>query len=1003
MSSSNAFAEETPIDFGRTIRPILSNACFTCHGPDNARRAADLRLDKEESAKEYAIVEGDPESSEIIARILSDDPDVVMPPPEQAQRPSPEEIELLKKWIAQGAPWSKHWAYIPPKKESPPELQQKDWPQNGIDPFVLTKLEALGLKPNGRASKEMLLRRVTFDLTGLPPTLDEIDAFLRDESPEAYEKVVDRLLASPRYGEHMALPWLAAARYADTNGYQNDATRTMWPWRDWVIRAINDNMPFDQFTVEQIAGDLLEGPQGDGPTRDQMIASGFHRNHGLNGEGGRNPEESRVEYVIDRASTTGSVWLGLTTGCARCHDHKYDDISQKEFYELTAYFNSIDERGGVDAGGNAKPIYALPTETEESEIERTKQQIEEIKRELKKLETPSAEKQIAWEKETQHWLSLLRQDKLWKPLSGVALECENGATWEELSDHSVLVSKMSSTSDDYVITVELPAGNHEALQLEALKHEKLVGGQFSLGINGGFSVTGMIVKLDGKPLSFQEPKANTGEPKGLTDINKYKEWKVEKPTHAPEVPTWMAKFQQPLKLDKPRTLTIRLKHQARTGDAPIGRFRFSVTSYPLPTLKKDLGLSGPVVVALDTPEGKRTEQHRKQLADEARKFAQAPSRKKINELQEHLDWLKWKTTKVMVMCDRQTPRDTYLLKRGLWNQPDKSEKLQPGVMAALPPLPEDAPSNRIALAEWLVRPDHPLTARVTVNRYWQQFFGTGLVKTSEDFGVQGERPSHPALLDWLAIEFVESGWDVKHIHKLIVMSAAYQQDSVATAEAVELDPYNRLISRGPRFRLSSQALRDQALAISGLLVEKMGGPGVMPYQPDKVWSDFSLGKIKYKQGEGDDLYRRSIYTFWRRPVGPTMFFDNPGRQVCTVRPSLTNTPLHALTLLNDVTYVEAARVLAERMLKSPAETAPARIERAFRIATSRFPSKQEIKALESALKKLQDEFQANPEAATELIATGASTADESLDKIDLAAYTSLMNIILNLDEVVTKG
>ena len=713
------------INFDRQIRPILSNACFTCHGPDSARREADLRLDLEQHAKQSVIVPGDPDGSELIRRVTSHDPDQLMPPPDKTQRPSEADIRLLRRWIAQGAPWDKHWAYTAPKREPLPKVARVDWPRVGIDHFVLARLEKEQLQPTIRATRPALIRRVSLDLTGLPPTLAEIDAFVADESPDALQRVVDRLLASPRYGEHMAQAWLAAARYADTNGYQHDATRTMWPWRDWVVRSMNDNMPFDKFTLYQLAGDLLENP-----TQDQLIATGFHRNHGLNGEGGRDPEESRVEYVVDRASTTGSVWLGLTVGCARCHDHKYDQITQKEFYQFYAYFNQVDERGGVDAGGNAKPVLALSTDEKLAET--------------KKLQT-------------------------------------------------------------------------------------------------------------------------------------------------------------------------------------------------------------------------------------------------------------------MVMRDRKQPRDTYLLKRGFWNNPDKSEKLYPSTPACLPLLPEGAAKNRLALAQWLIRPDHPLTARVTVNRIWQHFFGMGLVRTSEDFGVQGERPVHPKLLDWLALEFIDSGWDVKALHKLIVMSATYQQTSTAPAELIAKDPYNRLLARGPRFRLSAQAIRDQALAVSGLLVEKRGGPGVLPYQPPGVWSDFSLGKIKYKQGQGEDLYRRSIYTFWRRPVGPTVLFDNPGRQVCTVRPALTNTPLHALTLLNDTTYIEAARALAERILKSDMKSPNERITHAFRITTARQPSEAELASLADGLGAFIEHYQSDPQAAGKLIRIGESKPDEQLDVIELAAYTSLMNVILNLDEVQTKG
>jgi hypothetical protein len=757
-----------PVDFDRDIRPILSDNCFLCHGPDEKNRKAGLRLDTKAGAFANlggykAIVPGEPEKSELYKRIIAEQPTKKMPPAKSNKKLKPQQVELIKRWIEEGAKWEEHWAFVPPKRPALPKVKNPAWAKNSIDYFVLAKLEQEGLAPSEPASKEKWLRRVTLDLTGIPPTLDEIDAFLGNTSPSAFENVVDRLLASPRYGEHMALAWLDAARYSDSNGYQSDATRTMWPWRDWVIQAMNANMPFDQFTIEQLAGDLLPGA-----TVSQKIATGFNRNHMLNGEGGRHPEESRVEYVVDRVETTSTVWLGLTMGCGRCHSHKYDPVSQKEFYQFYAYFNNIAESGGVDRFGQAFPVLALPTPEQESKLKELKQK--------------------------------------------------------------------------------------------------------------------------------------------LTDLK---------------------------------------AQQAKSKD-------------------------------------KEAQELKKQV-EKAQKELQAQE-KSILE--------------VMVMEERKDVRPTYLLKRGVWNQPDKSEPVHPGVPAVLPPLAKEAPANRLALALWLVDPGHPLTARVTVNRYWHHFFGTGLVKTLEDFGSQGERPSHPALLDWLAVEFVQSGWNVKHMHKLVVLSATYRQSSRVTPELVQKDPENRLLARGPRLRLSSLAIRDQALALSGLLVEKIGGPPVKPYGPD-VWFDFSLGKIKYQADKGSNLYRRSIYTFWRRSVGPTMYFDTPARQVCTVNVPRTNTPLHALTLLNDTTYIEAARVLAQSVMKK-AVTPEARLSLAFRMATGRNAKMPEQKILLSVFQKTLAKFQKDPSEALKLVNVGDLTRDESLNATELAAYTSVMNLILNLDEVLTK-
>ncbi len=757
------------IDFDRHIRPILSDACYACHGPDKNARESNLRLDTRAGAFAdlggyRAIVPGRPEKSELIRRLESDDENEKMPPPAAHQKITPGQIELIRKWIAAGADWREHWSLIPPQRMPPPGVKHNAWPRNAIDAFILARLEREGLSPSPPARNETLLRRVTLDLTGLPPTLRELEAFLADDSPDAYEKVVDRLLASPRYGEHFALEWLDAARYSDSNGYQQERTRTLWPWRDWVARAFNSNMPYDQFTVEQLAGDLLPNP-----TTEQLVATGFHRNHMLNGEGGRIAEESRVEYVVDRVETTGTVWLGLTAGCARCHDHKFDPLTQKEFYGLYALFNSIDETGSVDRGGNANPVLPLPTPDEQAR--------------RKKLET--------------------------------------------------------------------------------------------------------------------ERKALEQELKGANEEQ-----------------------------------------------------------------KKDI-------------------------------------QKQLDQNKKSLDGLNKSVLETMIMRERKDPRQTYRLKRGQWDQPDKSEEIPPGVPACFPPLPNEAPRNRLALAKWLVAPNHPLTARVAVNRAWQHFFGTGLVKTAEDFGTQGERPSHPELMDWLATEFAGQ-WDLKALHRLIVTSAAYRQSSHVTPKLQERDPENRLLARGPRFRLSSLALRDQALFLSGLFVEKQGGPPVKPYQPTGVWLDLTLGKIKYEQDHGDKLYRRSLYTFWRRSVGPTMFFDTPARQVCTVRQARTNTPLHALTLMDDITYLEAARLFAERLFNEAGDTPEDRLSWAFRLATSRYPTDKELKTLLSILETVRGKYQKDPTAAKQLLEVGEAPRDSSLNETELAAYTAVVNVILNLDEVLTK-
>jgi mono/diheme cytochrome c family protein len=798
-------ADPAPVEFNRGIRPILSDNCFSCHGPDRAKRKAKLRLDTEEGAfadlgGRRALVPGDPARSELIARVTAEDETERMPPPASGRKLTPHQIELLRRWVEQGARWQKHWAFLPPRRPELPAVRNEQWVRNPIDAFVLARLEREGLAPSLEPEKTTLIRRVSLDLTGLPPTPAEVDAFLADASPDAYEKLVDRLLASPRYGEHMAVEWLDAARYADTNGYQGDNTRTLWPWRDWLINALNRNMPFDQFTVEQIAGDLLPGA-----TREQRIATGLQRNHMINGEGGRIAEESRVDYVVDRVDTTATVWLGLTLGCCRCHDHKYDPFTQKEYYQLFAYFNNVAESGGVDRGGNAAPVLALPTE------DQTKRQAELTK-------------------------AVSEQDRELK-------------------------------------------------------------------------------KIDGK--------------------------------HPPTPEQWQ-----------------------RQAVAGLAR-----TPVPLAAI---LALPDNVLTSLPERE---------------------PIFKKRDEARKALDAVNRSIVQTMVMEERQPPRETFVLIRGQYDK--YGEKVGPGVPALLAPLPDGAPGNRLGLAKWLVDPANPLTARVTVNRAWQHFFGTGLVKTTEDFGVQGEAPSHLELLDWLAVEFRESGWDVKALHRRIVTSATYRQASRLTPALRERDPDNRLLARGPRLRLSSFALRDQALAVSGLLVEKVGGPPVKPYQPPGIWEEMSFGKTKYVQDHGEGLYRRSLYTFWRRAVPPTTMFDTASRQVCTVRPSRTNTPLHALILLNDVTFVEAARVLAQRLLTERGNDEE-RITLLFRLATARKPGDTEMQVMTQALERLRKQYGADRDAALKLVSTGEAPRKTDFDVVEHAAYTGLASMVLNLDEAISK-
>jgi hypothetical protein len=1003
---------DAPVDFDRDVRPILSNTCYKCHGPDSNKREAELRFDLKNGLfakreNKAIVVPSKPDMSLLIERITSSDPDLRMPPFDQKQQLTKAQIDTLTRWIKQGAEYADHWSFEVPKSHEFPKVSNAKWPANAIDHFVLARLDREGIAPSTRAKKETLIRRVSLDLTGLPPTLKEVDAFLADDSPHAFEKVVERLLASKRYGEHMALPWLDAARYADSNGYQQDRTRTLWPWRDWVINAFNDNMPYDRFTVEQIAGDLLPNA-----TRDQLVATGFNRNHMLNGEGGRIAEESRVDYVVDRVETTAAVWMGLTVGCARCHDHKYDPITQKEFYQLYAYFNQIDESGRVDAGGNANPVIAVPTAEQESRQSKFNDQLAELNKRLKQATT--AELQQAWEKKTSEKLKSKTPTSDWQLVSIKSAKSEQGQTMTTQDDGSVLVTGKNPNNDNYTVEVETNVKNITGIRLETLAHPSFTNKGLARSDSGNFVLTRFAVEAEeGQDKKRGEVKLAKAVADfhqgsltidGTIDNNPNTGWAV---LHTPDMTITrhaVYTLAKPLPGGTGTKLTIKLLHESKHPLHNIGRFRLSVTNQKTPQLGDSNPSQKQLLAALEKPLAKRNDKEKKLVSDEFRKQDSAVRKlnTEIAEARRQIDTITKQTVRTMIMKDRATNRDTYVLVRGSWNNPDKSEKLQPTTPGSLPPLPKDSPKNRLALANWLVSPENPLTARVTVNRIWQTLFGQGLVKTTEDFGSQGERPSHPQLLDWLASEFVRNKWNVKELIKLIVLSETYQQSSVATPKQIERDRFNLLLGRGARFRLTSHSIRDQALAFSGLLVEKVGGPPVRPYQPAGIWSDLSLGKIKYQRDSGESLYRRSLYTFWRRSVAPTSFFDVASRQVCKVRPSRTNTPLHALTLLNDTIYVEASRKFAERVIKAGGKTSEARLQFAFRTITQRHATEQESQAMLKIFNDVMSSKDTNKENAAKILLIGESPTDKSIDSIELLGYATLMNLLLNLDEVITK-
>jgi hypothetical protein len=802
-----------PIDFAREVLPILSDNCFKCHGPDEKARKGDLRLDVKADALKQ-VKPGQSNASELFLRVNSADPDVMMPPPKSNKKLTAAQAATLKFWIDQGAKWGQHWAFVKPVRPPVPTFRDpkaSTWIKNPIDAFILARLQVERLALSPEAAKELMIRRVTLDLTGLPPTLAEVDAFLSDRSSKAYEKVVDRLLASPRFGERMAWDWLDAARYADSNGYQGDSERTMWPWRDWVVHAFNDNLPYDRFTTWQLAGDLLPNA-----TREQILATGFNRNHMINGEGGRIAEENRVEYIFDQTETTGTIWLGLTLTCSRCHDHKFDPLTRKDYYSLFAYFNQTPV-DGVGRGGQAPPVIDFATP----------------------------------EQEAKRKAAQMAYDGLVKKLAPIEAKFR----------------EVGAGSNDGKSETALPAAIEAALRKG---------------------------------------------PSGRADANNDE----------------LAKFYE-----------------------------------------------------------KKEPEYVKLLGE-------------LKKLRQGRDAASSVIPRVMVMQDQPKPRETFLLTRGAYDRHE--DRVQPGVPASLPPLPMEAPKNRLALANWIVSPDNPLTARVTVNRFWQTFFGTGIVKTIEDFGVQGERPSHPELLDWLAVDFVDSKWDVKRLVRLMVTSAAYRQSSRASPELRDRDPENRLLARGSRHRLPAWMIRDQALFASGLLTPTIGGPPVKTYQPAGVWEEATFGFKKYQPDKGEALYRRSLYVFWRRIVGPTIFFDSANRQTCSVKTVVTNTPLHALSTLNDVTYVEAARALAQLAILEGGRTEEMRLAFAFRRVTGRMPNETETTILAAALAKQRKLFAADEPAALKLLKVGDSPRNDKLNPIEHAAFTAVCTMILNLDETLSK-
>jgi hypothetical protein len=980
------------IRFNRDVLPILSDKCFHCHGPDAGSRKADLRLDGESFLTREAesgialIAPGDPENSELIYRITTDDGDDVMPPPDDVKQLTSKEKETLAAWVKSGAAWEGHWAFVSAKRPPVPAAKEGTSP---IDAFILQRLVKEHVTPGGPADPASWLRRAALDLTGLAPDPAITTRFLDDLD---YGAAVDALLASPRYGERMTWDWLEAARYADTHGYQKDNLRSMWAWRDWVIKAFNDNKPFDQFTIEQLAGDLLPSP-----APDQLIATGFNRNHRINAEAGAIDEEYRNEYVIDRVDTTATVWMGLTAGCSRCHDHKFDPLTQREFFEFAAFFNNIAEKGADGVAMTAAPEIEI-------DIPGFEQTIKEATETLTKTENEILTKAKDLGTEYGQWLTrvrtILASESYWLVTEPVEVKGDSAdSTFTPLPDRSILFGGGIPLNDTHHLTFKTAQPlSVKAIRLEALPHTNLTRGSLSPSFNGDFLLSEIRLIINGNPVAFRSAKATVEtadrQAASAIDGDPLSGWSVGggKTDSVSAVFT----LTERLTIDPADKIEISLAYLSREEQYFIGRFRVSLSVGDLP--ENELTQSLNAALLSGSPE---------LLAREFRECtpALAALRKKRDLARGSLESARAASkTRVMVMRDRTgDPRPTHVLARGLYDQP--GEEVSPNVPAFLSlPLPASDPPNRLALARWLVDPRHPLTARVTVNRIWQQFFGTGLVATPEDFGRQGEQPSHPELLDFLAVEFIESGWDTKALIRRLVLSDAYRRSSAIPYEMTERDPQNRLLARGPRKRLSAPAIRDQALQAGGLLVEKIGGPPVRPDQPGGLWeavAGVNSNTTRYVADTGEGRFRRSLYTLWKRSVPPpNMFlFDAAGREVCSVGRVSTNTPLQALVTLNDPNFSLPALTFAGATLEIDSIDDTTRLLLMWRTLLVSDPSPHESEILLSALRDHRTRYAAAPELAAERTSplSRSLALPEHGNPVELAAWTEIGEILLNLD------
>ncbi len=1025
------------IGYNDDVRPILSDRCYACHGPDAGQRQASLRLDRRDGAMaellsgSRAVVPGNPDESALLQRVSTSDPVRRMPPAYQGHEPlTGREIEILRTWIRQGAEWEGHWSFLPPVRPATPRIDERHRARNPIDTLVLHTLEGEGLQLSRPAGRRELARRAALDLTGLPVPPGSIDAFMKDTGPKAYEHFLDGLLAAPRFGEHMAAIWLDAARYADTNGYQTDGTRFMWRWRDWVIDAFNSNMPFDQFTIEQLAGDMLPDA-----TREQVVASGFNRNHRTTAEGGSVNEEFRVEYVADRAETTATVWLGLTLGCARCHDHKYDPLSQKEYYQFFAYFNNVPEKGMVWNFGNEDPLIRAPTAAQEIRLAGLERELDAAAMAWTAMANRMQSEQADWEtglatEVRTDWSpsrALVAHESFDGPLevtsmAGGSIEAGNEPfpTKTEVStgrlgqagvfDGTRYADLGTVGNFSYLDPVSVSAWIRPETVADgaivASMGENPIGSGWGLFVRGGKlwwhmsqRWTDLSVRIETKrsiePGRWQHVLLTYDGRRKAKGIRMFINGEKQETHVLFDNLDWPSRSNATLKIGGGGGIENRFR--GRIDDVRVyGRelTPAEARSLAVPDALPDLA----AIPAEARTEAQRDKLRLAFLATGASDDVQSALRRLEEARRRHRTFLAEIPT-VMVMQEGPQ-RQAYVLDRGRYDA--HGEPVEAGTPDALRTSRAAPPGNRLDLARWIVSRSNPLTARVTVNRFWQMLFGTGLVKTVEDFGSQGEAPSNQAVLDWLAVEFMESGWDTKRLLKTIMASATYQQSSRVDPDLIERDPENRLLARGPRFRLPAAAIRDQALAASGLLVERLGGPSVRPYQPPGIWKE--LSGTAYEAGTGADLYRRSLYTYWKRTVAPPsmMNFDASDRETCTVGVKRTNTPLQALNMMNDPTFVESARNLAALVLQTAPPDPAARIRQFFQRLVGRNPRKTESRLLLALLDSYLARYADNLEAAERFLDAGHSQWRGRGDPIALAAYTGVASAVLNLDEVITK-